>query len=227
MGGGEAIVRRRVSAMPDTSEGAGGYYGQSRPDLVAALPRPLGRVLDVGCGEGGVGRGLRAAGATWLSGIELVPDAAERARAVYDEVLVGTADDTLESVTGPFDTICCYDVLEHMPDPYTVLRRLRKEVAAPGARVHVSVPNARHWTLFRDLLVRGTFGYADWGHRDRTHLRWFTGRDIAQAVTDAGWQDAELTHPALGRSRSLARLTRGRSTEFLTAQWYVLAHKPR
>jgi 2-polyprenyl-3-methyl-5-hydroxy-6-metoxy-1,4-benzoquinol methylase len=223
MCGREAIVRRRVAAPEHTPTSSAGYYGQERPDLVAALPRPLGRVLDVGCGEGGVGRGLRAAGATWLSGIELLPEAAERARAVYDEVLVGTADVLLGEAAGPFDTICCYDVLEHMPDPYGVLRRLRVEAGAPGARLHVSVPNARHWTLVRDLLVRGTFGYAEWGHRDRTHLRWFTGRDIVEAVRQAGWGDVQLTHPALGRSQPLDRLTRGRSTQFLTAQWYVLA----
>jgi 2-polyprenyl-3-methyl-5-hydroxy-6-metoxy-1,4-benzoquinol methylase len=202
----------------------GGYYGQARPDLVAALPRPLGRALDVGCGEGGVGRGLRAAGADWLSGIELVPEAAERAREVYDEVAVGTAEEALARVRGPFDTICCYDVLEHMPDPYGVLRRLREEAAAPGARLHVSVPNARHWSLPYDLLVRGTFGYADWGHRDRTHLRWFTERDIRAAIGHAGWHVKAMSHPELGApGRRLAQLSRGLSTQFLTVQWYVLA----
>ena len=78
---------------------------------------------------------------------------------------------------GPFDTFVLYDVLEHLVDPAAVLEAL-VPLAAPGARAHVSVPNARHWTLMRDLVLRGTFGYTDWGHRDRTHLRWFTRRDI-------------------------------------------------
>ena len=53
-----------------------------RADVVAELPQPIGRALDVGCGEGGVGRSLRAAGATWGSGIEIVPAAAEVARGI-------------------------------------------------------------------------------------------------------------------------------------------------
>jgi 2-polyprenyl-3-methyl-5-hydroxy-6-metoxy-1,4-benzoquinol methylase len=215
----------RVTAPPTPDQvKSRGYYGNERADLVAALPRPLGRVLDVGCGAGAVGRGMRAAGATWLAGIEMQPSAAEVARTHYDEVAVGPAETELERLTPPFDTICCYDVLEHMSDPYTVLRRLR-EVAAPGARLHVSVPNARHVSLLRDLVLRGTFGYTDWGHRDSTHLRWFTRRDIEAAVAQAGWGLEATTHPALHRAAPLDRLTRGRSTEFLVGQWYVLARR--
>ncbi len=38
-----------------------GYYALERVDVVDELPRPVGRTLDVGCGEGGVARALRAA----------------------------------------------------------------------------------------------------------------------------------------------------------------------
>ena len=44
-----------------------GYFEQDRGELVRRLPRPLGRVLDVGCGEGKTGRSLREAGADWIS----------------------------------------------------------------------------------------------------------------------------------------------------------------
>jgi 2-polyprenyl-3-methyl-5-hydroxy-6-metoxy-1,4-benzoquinol methylase len=202
-----------------------GYYSNGRGDLVDALPRPLGRVLDVGCGEGAVGLGLRAAGAEWLAGVEMQPEPAAAAKRNYDEVAVGAVETELDSLTPPFDTICCYDVLEHMGDPYTVLRRLR-DVASPGGRLHVSVPNARHFSLVRDLVLRGTFGYTEWGHRDSTHLRWFTRADIVAAVTAAGWGVDAVSHPELHRSAALDRLTRGRSTEFLVGQWYLLAHKP-
>ncbi|MDX6678001.1 MAG: hypothetical protein QOE31_2053, partial [Solirubrobacteraceae bacterium] len=59
------------------------YYAHDRPELVRDVPRPIGRVLDVGCGEGRVGRALRDAGADWLSGIEVVGAAAELAREAY------------------------------------------------------------------------------------------------------------------------------------------------
>jgi 2-polyprenyl-3-methyl-5-hydroxy-6-metoxy-1,4-benzoquinol methylase len=199
-----------------------GYYSQQRPDLVAALPRPLGSVLDVGCGEGAVGRLLREEGAERLTGVEIDPASAAKAREVYDDVAEGAVEDKLPELHGPFDSILCYDVLEHLVDPAAVLSQLRG-LAAPGGRLHVSVPNARHFSLVRDLMLRGTFGYTEWGHRDNTHLRWFTRSDIVQAVEDAGWRVVETSHPRLNRAGGINRLTRGRAADFLVAQVYVLA----
>jgi 2-polyprenyl-3-methyl-5-hydroxy-6-metoxy-1,4-benzoquinol methylase len=210
-----------VTAAPPQAAGPG-YFENARDDVVALLPRPLGRVLDVGCGAGAVGAGLRAAGAAQLTGVEIVPEAAARARERYDDVIEAPIEEALERLQGPFDTILCLDVLEHLVDPEAVLRALRG-LAAAGGRLQVSVPNARHVSLAWDLLVRGTFGYADWGHRDRTHLRWFTRADLVALLEATGWRVAGTSHPALGRSRGLARLTRGRSTEFLVGQWYVAA----
>ena len=200
---------------------ADGYYANKRKDIVDALPRPIGSVLDVGCGSGGVGPGLRDAGATRLTGIEVVPEQAELARAHYDQVVAAPVEDALEQLEGPFDTVLCLDVLEHLVDPERVMRDLRG-LAAPGARIQVSLPNARHVSLMKDLLFKGTFGYTDWGHRDRTHLRWFTRRDIVEAMERTGWNVQRVSHPELHRSRPLDRITRGRSTEFLVGQWYVL-----
>jgi 2-polyprenyl-3-methyl-5-hydroxy-6-metoxy-1,4-benzoquinol methylase len=203
-----------------------GYYGNERRDVVEMLPRPVGAVLDVGCGDGANAAALREAGATRIAGIEVVPEAAQRARERFDEVLTGTVEERIGDLEGPFDTILFLDVLEHLVDPAAVLRAAHR-VAAPGAHVQVSVPNARHYSLVRDLMLRGTFGYADWGHRDSTHLRWFTRRDVEALLRDAGWDVLRTSHPALGRSRALDRVTRGRSTEFLVGQWYVLARAPR
>jgi 2-polyprenyl-3-methyl-5-hydroxy-6-metoxy-1,4-benzoquinol methylase len=202
--------------VPDT-----GYYANPRADIVDALPRPIGSVLDVGCGSGGVAAGLRRAGATRLTGIEVVPEQAELARERYDEVVAAPVEEALGRLDGPFETILCLDVLEHLVDPEKILRELHR-VAAPGARLQVSLPNARHVSLVKDLVFKGTFGYTEWGHRDRTHLRWFTRRDIVEAMERNGWAVQRVSHPELNRSRALDRLTRGRSTEFLVAQWYVL-----
>lgn len=203
-----------------------GYFDQGRPELVGLLPRPLGRVLDVGCGRGGAAQALRRAGATWVAGIELDPDAAAAAAAVYDEARAGRVEEELAHVAPPFDTILLYDVLEHLVDPWELLRRLHA-VAAPGARVHVSIPNARHWTLVRDLLVRGTFGYTAAEHRDVTHLRWFTRRDLVRLLEETGWRVDGVDFGALRpMSRLLARLTRGLSAELLSYQLSALARRP-
>ena len=207
-----------------------GYYGESRKDVIDELPLPLGRVLDVGCGEGGAEEPLRARGATWISGIEILSEPAARAAQRYDEVEVGDAVAALDRITGPFDTILCYDVLEHLVDPAALVRRLL-EFATPGARLHVSLPNARHYSLARDLVLRGTFGYTEWGHRDSTHLRWFTRRDVARLLEDGGWRVVATVPSALHRLRELrvpvpARLVNGAGGEFFSRTWYVLARAP-
>lgn len=198
------------------------YYEQARPELVALLPERLGRLLDVGCGAGGVGRSVRDR-ADLLVGIEPDPRAAAEAEEVYDTVVVGTVEASLTNLEGPFDTVLCYDVLEHLVDPEPVLAGLRA-CAAPGGLLHVSVPNARHWTLVRDLVAHGTFGYTDWGHRDRTHLRWLTRRDLVALLEGSGWRVERVAHaPLTAAGRVAERLTRGRSAEFLVYQWSALA----
>jgi 2-polyprenyl-3-methyl-5-hydroxy-6-metoxy-1,4-benzoquinol methylase len=179
-------------------------------------------VLDVGCGAGGVGRAIRGRAAS-LTGIEPDAEAADEAREAYDAVLVGFAEERIEEAGGPFDTILLYDVLEHVVDPVALLRLLRAH-AAPGALIHVSVPNARHYSLARDLVFRGTFGYAQWGHRDNTHLRWFTRRDLAAVLEETGWRVERVAHAPLTSAGRLAeRATRGLSAEFLVHQWSALA----
>jgi 2-polyprenyl-3-methyl-5-hydroxy-6-metoxy-1,4-benzoquinol methylase len=203
-----------------------GYFGQDRAELVRLLPKPVGRVLDVGCGEGATGRSLRAAGADWISGVELDSVAASTAEKAYDEVLVGPVEEQLDELSAPFDTVLAYDVLEHLVDPRQLLNRLH-DVAVPGARLHVSVPNARHWTLLRDLAFRGTFGYTPAEHRDVTHLRWFTPRDLVDLLESTGWRVEAVDFGALRPlSRLAARLTRGRTPEFLAYQMSALARRP-
>jgi 2-polyprenyl-3-methyl-5-hydroxy-6-metoxy-1,4-benzoquinol methylase len=182
--------------MPDT-----GYYANERADVIGALPRPLGRVLDVGTGQGGTARGLRAAGATEIVGIEVMPEPAARASEVLDRVVVGTVERALDEDMGVFDTVLCLDVLEHLVDEAVVLARLRA-ITASGGTLFVSVPNARHFSL----------------------VRWFTPADIRAGVAAAGWAVDETRWPPLGRSALLHRCTGGRSSEFLVAQVYVRAH---
>jgi 2-polyprenyl-3-methyl-5-hydroxy-6-metoxy-1,4-benzoquinol methylase len=209
-------------AVLDLGHKPAGYYEQGRPELVGLLPPRLGRVLDVGCGTGGVGRAIRGR-AESVAAIEVDAAAAEEARPAYDLLLVGTAEERLAELPGPFDTILLYDVLEHVVDPASLLRALRGR-AADGAILHVSVPNARHFSLARDLVFRGTFGYAEYGIRDNTHLRWFTRRDLVALLEGTGWRVESTAHAPLSRAGRLAEgVTRGRSAEFLVHQWSALA----
>ncbi len=138
-------------------------------------------------------------------------------------LLVGNVESVLSEMTGSFDTFCCYDVLEHLYDRAAALDGLRA-LAATDARLHVSVPNVRHYSLFRDLVVRGTFGYAPEGHRDVTHLRWFIRADMERLLRDCGWLPIETTtqsFPAV--RRTIIRAPAGHARELFAVQWHILS----
>ena len=198
------------------------YFDRAREDVLSLLPAGFKRTLDVGCGAGGTAGWLRAHGADTLHGIELVAEPAEQAAKVMDRVWVGAVEEQLASVQGPYDAVLCLDVLEHLADPYKVLSALRG-VTAPGGHLLVSLPNARNLTLVRDLLFKGTFGYTDLGHRDWTHLRWFTRRDATAAIEKAGFTVLKTSappsaQPLRARVRSIPIVA-----ELTNVQWYFLA----
>lgn len=149
--------------------------------LLAAVPDGS-RVLDVGCASGYLGEILQQRGCT-LIGIEADTDAAGDAPF---PVLTGDLGDPAvrAEVGGPFDTILCGDVLEHLADPAETLAWLAT-LLTPDGTVVVSVPNIAHWTG-RRALIRGRFPQEDHGLFDRTHLRWFTRASARALVEGAG-----------------------------------------
>src|SRR5687767_1168675 len=104
-----------------------------------AAARPKDRILEVGVGGGHV---LARFAGLQRTGIDLSPTMLKRARRRLGddvELLQGSADQ-LPFEDGSFDVVLCTEVLEHVVDPARVVRELMR-VAAPGARVVVSIPN--------------------------------------------------------------------------------------
>lgn len=171
------------------------YHDHCRHDVLTLLPAHNGRVLDVGCGSGVTGVEMLATGrASAVDGIELSVAAAERAKERYGTVVVGPLEtvDRAE-LADDYDTIMCNDVLEHLADPWTVLRALVDDHLRPGGTVAVSVPNVQCAEVVVPLLA-GRFDYADDGVLDRTHLRFFTRRTARSLMASAGLTvDAEAT----------------------------------
>jgi SAM-dependent methyltransferase len=103
-------------------------------------PRGECRLLDVGCGSGGLLQKHRRLG--WsVFGIEPSAGACEKCRALGLEVHQGSVFDA--PIEGrQFDVILLHHVVEHLPDPVGVMRRLAG-LLAPEGRVIVRTPNAR------------------------------------------------------------------------------------
>lgn len=211
----------------DLSRARGTAYGaRERSDALALLAPPLGEVLDVGCAAGGNADALRAMGATRIAGIEADAGFAAVARARLDEVVVGSVEDELPWPAGSFDTVLCYDVLEHLRDPWTTVARLR-ELLRPGGRAHIALPNARHTSLWLPLALRGRFAYAPEGILDVTHLRFFARRDAEDLVREAGLELLAVEHqrPDTAHGRLALRLAPRLWPELRAIHWYLEAHR--
>jgi O-antigen biosynthesis protein len=167
-----------------------GYEG-TRPDIQAVVPREARRLLDVGCGGGGLGAVLRDRQPVHVVGVEPVAEYAKEARGRLDVVMETSIEDY--SAGDPpvelYDCIVFADVLEHLPEPRAVLASCLR-FAAPGATIIVSVPNVLYWPEFRRILA-GDWPAEDAGTFDRTHLRWFTPRTARALLADLGLRDVE------------------------------------
>ena len=101
---------------------------------------PPGRLLDVGCGDGGFLRLAAAAGFT-PTGFDFDARVAALARAKgLDAHAAEFSAFCAGRKAGEFDAITMFDVLEHTPEPAWFLGEL-KRLLAPGGRVAVTLPN--------------------------------------------------------------------------------------
>jgi 2-polyprenyl-3-methyl-5-hydroxy-6-metoxy-1,4-benzoquinol methylase len=164
------------------------YFEGCRSDFLDRLPiNPQAALLEIGCGAGNTAasaKQLERCG--FAAGIELFEDAGLAARDRLDEVVIGN----VETVDVPwreetFDILILSEVLEHLTDPWTALRRLQP-LMKPGCTVLASSPNMAHWHLIGELIA-GDWKLADFGPKDRTHLRWFTPRSFRRLFTECGY----------------------------------------
>jgi SAM-dependent methyltransferase len=174
--------------MSDTREA--GYYGYSRPDVLALIPPGCRRVLDLGCGRGELGRLLRAReGELSVTGIEWEPAAARTAAEHYEQVLVGALEIELPRLAAAgarFDLIVMADILEHTAAPAAILAQAAS-LLLPGGQVVVSLPNVSHYSVVLALLG-DRWDYAERGILDRGHLRFFTRRSFRRLAAAAGFR---------------------------------------
>lgn len=219
-----------MAATADVPAPPTGYYGRDRDDLFRLVPElpPGSRALELGCGEGRLGARLRARGLE-VHGIEAVPAAAAAAATRLDRVVTGDLEQVeFDQPDGWFDLLLCGDVLEHLRDPWALLRRVRR-VLAPGASVVASVPNVQYFPVVLDLL-RGRWEYRDQGVLDRTHLRFFTRREARRLFESTGYEVLAMpaVHPFRARwlrrfAAGFDRCSFGVLRGFLTGQVHVRA----
>jgi predicted TPR repeat methyltransferase len=168
-------------------------YANPRDEVTALIPSGIGRLLDVGCSVGIMGAALRARGCE-VVGIEYSDVLAAEARGRLDKVIEADVERMAADHVdpgGPFDCVVMADVLEHLRDPWAVVRWASTLVADGGSLV-ISVPNVRHLQLYWTLSFKRRWPYQAVGIFDRTHLRWFAYNNLDGLLDQTGFEIAEL-----------------------------------
>jgi 2-polyprenyl-6-hydroxyphenyl methylase/3-demethylubiquinone-9 3-methyltransferase len=171
------------------------------------------KVLDVGCGGGILSESMAARGAE-VTGIDLGEKALKVAKLhllesgrKVDYRLV-SAEALAAELPGQFDAVTCMEMLEHVPDPASVVRACATLVK-PGGHVFLSTINRNPKSyLFAvigaeyllNLLPRGTHDYA----------RFIKPSELARYCREAGLDVSEvigMSYNPLTRVYSLGRDT--------------------
>jgi SAM-dependent methyltransferase len=160
--------------------------GQVRDDLLIYIPLDARSLLELGCGDGGLGALVKQRQKCRVVGIELDAEASAIARKRIDDVYTGDVRHIIEVIDEHFDCIVASEIVEHVDDPWSLLDDLRR-VTSPGGRLVISIPNIANASLIGDL-VRGRFDYTYIGLACAGHLRFFTRASIEDLLDIAGWR---------------------------------------
>lgn len=164
------------------------YYTFERKEIFPFIPANIERTLDVGCAEGIFSSQLKTEKNVETWGIEMVKDAADKAKSKLDNVLTGTFDEVYDSLPKKyFDCIFFNDVLEHMAYPEDCLIKA-KENLADGGHILASIPNMRYIEVLRELIFKKDWIYKDSGTQDKTHLRFYTEKSMKRMIEDCGYK---------------------------------------
>ncbi|HQY06990.1 MAG TPA: class I SAM-dependent methyltransferase, partial [Lacunisphaera sp.] len=128
--------------------------------LAAVLPEAGARVLDAGCGTGGLLRRLHGARPRWvLTGLDFSPLACELARERTGGEVVQGSVAALPFADRQFDAIASCDVVCQIADPAQAVREFHR-VLCPGGHVVLTMPAYPWMYSYHDREVGNLRRYA-------------------------------------------------------------------
>lgn len=152
------------------------YYAPNRPENTRnaefAKRAGLRNILDVGCGSGFALDAARAAGLKTY-GIELTAMAAAEARSRGHEVFSTLIENLDEHWKGHFDLISLNQLLEHVPDPVSLVKQCIPFLSSKGV-IAIAVPASEGILRLNPWLA------ANWPPHHLSHWRKIDFEHLAQ-----------------------------------------------
>ncbi|MGA2954109.1 MAG: class I SAM-dependent methyltransferase [Thermodesulfobacteriota bacterium] len=202
------------------------YYNMFKSGIASLIPEGSHVILDMGCAAGVLGRRLKELNkAKEVVGVEIFKEAADEAAKYYEIIHHGDIEELKLPYENYFDFVVCADILEHLRDPWNILRQVHTWLKNDGS-VIICIPNVRYWRVLRDLIFHGSWRYADAGILDKTHLRFFTRRSFLGPLAEAGFEVQYMRMEIIGIKHEIAnRITFRCLEEFMGKQVTIVAKK--
>ena len=207
----EAEEYRQLAAVEDDMWYFRALHTHIERALVANLPAGPQRILDAGCGTGGLIRRLGARHPEWQwTGVDVSPLACQLARERGATDVREASVTALPFADGEFAAAVSADVLYHLDDDQAALREMAR-VIRPGGVLVLNVPAHRWLWSYHDIAVSGRRRYAR--------------NEVASKLAGAGLKLQRLTHwnslllPLLAVRRKLLPAPAGRSDVRLASPW--------
>lgn len=167
------------------------YKVKPRHDLFQLIDCKPKRVCEIGCADGSNLIELTkllgyAIDKRDLCGVDIVADhSCENYQ--HFQFLHQTAEEFVDLYQGkPFDLIILSDVVEHLYNPWSFMKKLKRLVSVQG-RVVISVPNIQN-LQYVNAVVSGNFNYTNTGLFDITHIRFFSVETLNQLLEVSGYR---------------------------------------
>lgn len=204
------------------------YYEGRREDLIRFIPPDAKRILDVGCGTGETGLSIknRFGSNVEVSGIELDSRIGETAKVKIDRVIIGDVEQTaLPFDNEYFDCIIYGDILEHLVDPWGILKRHLRFLKKDGCII-ASIPNIAHYRTSK-MLRKKEWNYRDAGILDKSHLRFFTIKSIKEMFEGVNMKIVKIGHKigASDLKKLLNKLLFNILIDGITEQYIIVARR--
>lgn len=188
----------KIAKRPQATDDSGKQTPITRiqnADMLDLMRPDYRRVIEVGSSSGALAQAYRAINPdTRYTSIEIGRDDAEASQTPCTDVVYGNIESLSDEIFQTFADGDCWifaNTLEHVNDPWNLLKKIRGTAAGP-LEIVACIHNAQNWSL-QTTLNNGTFAYQDAGLLNRAHIRWFTRNTIIQLFESAGFRIVAMT----------------------------------
>jgi 2-polyprenyl-3-methyl-5-hydroxy-6-metoxy-1,4-benzoquinol methylase len=150
---------------------------------------PKGKcVIDIGAGAGAFSQRLADIGYD-ISGLDIdekkwIPTSIPFIKLDIDKGIQ-------ESIDRQYDAACCFEVIEHVENPWNLMREIRS-VLKPGGLLLLSTPNTTSFLSRAIFLLKGRFHQFDNADLSYGHISPITAFEVSNIAKSVGWEILEI-----------------------------------